>query len=78
MRDGFLFRPIGLIRVVGVDTGVRVYEIVGKAADATEEQRQCTDSTQRLYDAFLAGTPASFVSGANFIVDGAITTRVQY
>ncbi len=28
--------------------------------------------------AFLAGTPASFVSGANFIVDGAITTRVQY
>lgn len=28
--------------------------------------------------AFLAGTPASFVSGANFIVDGALTTRVQY
>lgn len=28
--------------------------------------------------AFLAGRPASFVSGANFIVDGAITTRVQY
>ena len=28
--------------------------------------------------AFLAGTPASFVSGDNFIVDGAITTRVQY
>ena len=28
--------------------------------------------------AFLAGTPSSFVSGANFIVDGAITTRVQY
>lgn len=27
---------------------------------------------------FLAGTPASFVSGANFIVDGAITARVQY
>ena len=27
---------------------------------------------------FLAGAPASFVSGANFIVDGAITTRVQY
>ncbi len=28
--------------------------------------------------AFLAGTPASFVSGINFVVDGAITTRVQY
>jgi len=28
--------------------------------------------------AFLAGKPASFVSGANFIVDGAITSRVQY
>jgi len=27
---------------------------------------------------FLASKPASFVSGANFIVDGAITTRVQY
>lgn len=27
---------------------------------------------------FLAGAPASFVSGANFIVDGALTTRVQY
>jgi 3-oxoacyl-[acyl-carrier protein] reductase len=27
---------------------------------------------------FLAGEPASFVSGTNFIVDGAITTRVQY
>jgi len=28
--------------------------------------------------AFLAGAPASFVSGTNLIVDGAITTRVQY
>lgn len=27
---------------------------------------------------FLAGEPASFVSGDNFVVDGAITTRVQY
>lgn len=27
---------------------------------------------------FLAGTPASFVTGTNFIVDGAITARVQY
>jgi 3-oxoacyl-[acyl-carrier protein] reductase len=28
--------------------------------------------------AFLAGQTASFVTGTNFIVDGAITTRVQY
>lgn len=28
--------------------------------------------------AFLSGTPASFVTGTNFIVDGAITARVQY
>ena len=27
---------------------------------------------------FLAGTPASFISGVNFIVDGALTSRVQY
>jgi 3-oxoacyl-[acyl-carrier protein] reductase len=27
---------------------------------------------------FLAGAPASFVTGINFIVDGAITARVQY
>lgn len=27
---------------------------------------------------FLAGTPASFVTGINLAVDGAITTRVQY
>ena len=27
---------------------------------------------------FLAGTPASFVTGTNLIVDGAITNRVQY
>ena len=27
---------------------------------------------------FLAGTPASFVTGINFVVDGAITARVQY
>lgn len=27
---------------------------------------------------FLAGAPASFVSGTNFIVDGAMTARVQY
>ena len=27
---------------------------------------------------FLAGTPASFVTGTNFIVDGALTARVQY
>jgi 3-oxoacyl-[acyl-carrier protein] reductase len=28
--------------------------------------------------AFIAGTPASFVTGSNIIVDGAVTTRVQY
>ncbi len=28
--------------------------------------------------AFLAGAPASFVTGINFVVDGAITARVQY
>lgn len=28
--------------------------------------------------AFLAGAPASFISGINFVVDGAITARVQY
>ncbi|MDP2334765.1 MAG: SDR family oxidoreductase [Reyranella sp.] len=27
---------------------------------------------------FLAGKPASFVSGVNFVVDGALTSRVQY
>lgn len=27
---------------------------------------------------FLAGAPASFISGINFVVDGAITARVQY
>ena len=27
---------------------------------------------------FLAGAPASFVTGTNFMVDGAITARVQY
>ncbi|MFO1083836.1 MAG: SDR family oxidoreductase [Reyranellaceae bacterium] len=27
---------------------------------------------------FLAGAPASFVSGINFVVDGAMTARVQY
>ena len=27
---------------------------------------------------FLAGTPASFITGVNFVVDGALTTRVQY
>lgn len=28
--------------------------------------------------AFVSGTPASFVSGINFIVDGALTARIQY
>src|SRR5471032_345569 len=28
--------------------------------------------------AFLAGKPASFISGINFVVDGAITARIQY
>ena len=28
--------------------------------------------------AFLAGAPASFVSGAHLIVDGAITSRVPF
>jgi 3-oxoacyl-[acyl-carrier protein] reductase len=27
---------------------------------------------------FLAGAPASFITGINFVVDGAITTRVHY
>ena len=28
--------------------------------------------------AFISGTPASFISGINFVVDGALTARVQY
>jgi hypothetical protein len=55
--DGFLFRPVGVIRVVGVDTGVRVHEILGKAEDATEEQRRCAQATQELFDAFTGDAP---------------------
>ena len=28
--------------------------------------------------AFISGTPTSFISGINFVVDGALTARVQY
>ncbi len=45
-------------------------------ADGTQSPGRAIRRADRV--GFLAGAPASFVSGANLIVDGAITTRVQY
>jgi adenylate cyclase len=56
--DRFLFRPVGVIRVVGVQAGVMVYEALAYAADATDAQKALATLTAKVVDAFAAGRAA--------------------
>jgi hypothetical protein len=55
--DGYLFRPITVVRVVGMHAGVKVYEIVAKSNEATDEQRRCVELSQQVFDCFTSGQP---------------------
>jgi hypothetical protein len=53
--EGFLFRPIGKLCVVGKQTGVMTYEVVARLDQATDAQKQLAADTKAMVDAFLAG-----------------------
>jgi adenylate cyclase len=55
--DGFLFRPIGVIRVVGMETGVMTYETLAWTKDATGQQKEIASLSQELHEAFQSGDP---------------------
>jgi adenylate cyclase len=63
--DRFLFRPIGIVRVVGLQTGVMVYEVMAWAADATPAQKEIAAVTTELVGAFAAGCPAECLAVAD-------------
>lgn len=53
--DGFLFRPIGKLCVVGKQASVMTYEVLARDAEATDEQKRLAEHTRRVVDSFLAG-----------------------
>ena len=56
--DGYLFRPVGVIQVVGRSVGERVYETLGTAKDATDAQRTVAALSRAMFDAFTQGRAA--------------------
>ncbi|MDB5297545.1 MAG: hypothetical protein JWO31_3528, partial [Phycisphaerales bacterium] len=56
--DGFLFRPVGVIQVVGLSAGVMTYEVLAWAKAATAEQTALAAATAAVVDAFTAGLAA--------------------
>ena len=53
--EGFLFRPIGKLCVVGKQTGVMTYEVLARLDDATEDQKRLAADTKAVVESFLAG-----------------------
>jgi CHASE2 domain-containing sensor protein/class 3 adenylate cyclase len=53
--EGFLFRPIGKLCVVGKQTGVMTYEVLARLDEATKDQKQLAADTKDMVEAFLAG-----------------------
>jgi class 3 adenylate cyclase len=53
--DGFLFRPVGKLCVVGKQASVMTYEVVARLDEATDAQRQLAADTKEMVDCFLAG-----------------------
>jgi hypothetical protein len=53
--DGFLFRPIGKLCVVGKQASVMTYEVVARDADATDAQKTFAADTSAVVESFLAG-----------------------
>jgi len=63
--DRFLFRPIGLIQVVGLEEDVMTHEPLAWLQDATEEQKKLARLTTAVYDAFTAGDAAACLQAAD-------------
>jgi CHASE2 domain-containing sensor protein len=53
--DEFLFRPVGLLNVVGKTSGVMTYEPLCLQEDAAEPQRLIVHQTTEMVQAFIAG-----------------------
>jgi adenylate cyclase len=53
--DGFLFRPVGRLCVVGKQASVMTYEVLARLDDATDEQKRLAADTTAVVEAFLAG-----------------------
>jgi hypothetical protein len=53
--DGFLFRPIGRLCVVGKKASVMTYEVLAREADATDTQKRLAADTTAVVESFLAG-----------------------
>lgn len=53
--EGFLFRPVGVIRVLGMETGVMAYETLAWRKDATDRQKQIAAISAKLCAAFSTG-----------------------
>jgi adenylate cyclase len=56
--ERFLFRPIGVVQVVGMKSGVMVHETLAWADRATDEQKTLAALTAEVVDAFTAGRAA--------------------
>jgi class 3 adenylate cyclase/CHASE2 domain-containing sensor protein len=63
--DGFLFRPVGVIQVVGRSAGERVYETLGWAKDATDQQRTVAARSKAMFDAFTQGRAADCLTAVS-------------
>ncbi|HEX8914883.1 MAG TPA: adenylate/guanylate cyclase domain-containing protein, partial [Humisphaera sp.] len=57
--ERFLFRPIGSILVMGKQQGVKVYEALAYAADATDAQKALAALTADVTKTFAAGDAAA-------------------
>jgi CHASE2 domain-containing sensor protein/class 3 adenylate cyclase len=53
--EGFLFRPVGKLCVVGKQASVMTYEVLARLDDATDEQKRLAAGTKEMVDCFLAG-----------------------
>jgi class 3 adenylate cyclase len=63
-KDGFLFRPVGKLRVVGKVQGVMTYEALCPAADATPQQREAVEISRQMVDAYTAQDLAACIVAA--------------
>jgi len=86
LGDGYLARPVDLVAVKGKKEAVRVFEIVKRAAEATEEERGRMERFTRALEAYFRRDFAAAVTIANEILvaqpeDGpskALKDRAEY
>jgi adenylate cyclase len=78
--DGYLFRPVGTVQVVGRKAGERVYETLGLAKDATEQQRAVATLSKAMFDAFTAGRATDCLLAVNALeaVAGVSKLTIMY